>query len=289
MRHLTWLVLLLTAALAAAAGTPGSDMRPPTARECEFYARMLTGISKAMPPGPMTWLKEEETPLTPPERIAAAAAWHPLQVHYAITWSNAQRKKLAALDEKRTLRSLGKAEEERARAEAQKKLDQLVVEKEEADKGHDLTAAQVLDREIGNLMVEIHQIKEFAEDPQKEQEAVELRDTVLRISVEVNHFSLPLPQTVRAESLTTPTAPALRFLDGFDSEGRWQEGAIAVFLGPGWRHTQGATAVMETSEPVGLPSAQAYALIVRVQGDIDRVRSFVRAMDWAALESLIFK
>lgn len=288
MRFVSLMLLLLLPAAPGLSRCPGDDTRPLTAREHEFFIRVLSTIAKALPPGPMTWLKEEETPLIPPERIAANAGWHPLQVHYGITWANAQRKKLAEMDEKRTLRSLGKSEEERARAEAQKKLDQLLSEKEEADKGHDLTAAQVLDREITNLMVEIHRIKDFEQDPQQREEPQDLRDTRLQINVDVNVFSMPLARPVRPDSLATLTAPVLRELEGFDSDGRWREGAILVFLGQGWRRVEGMPAGMQMLEPVGLPSADAYALVVRVQGEIGRVRSCLHAIDWLALQRLIF-
>lgn len=283
------LLVLLLPAWPCLAESSGSDTRPLTDREREFYAGVLATISKALPPGPLTWLVEEETPLAPPERIAVNALWHPLRVHYSITWGNAQRKKLAEMDDKRTLRNLGKAEEERARAEAQKKLDQLLNEKEEADKGQDITAAQVLDREITNLMVEIHQIKEFAEDPQHQEAPETLRDTRLRISVEVNLFSLPLAPLVRPDSLAALAVPLLREQEGFDSDGQWREGALLAFLGPGWRRIAGTPESMQMAEPVGLPALNAYALIVRVQGDIGRARSCLQAIDWLALQGLLFR
>lgn len=271
------------------AQAPGGEMRPATEREIAFYTSVMTAVEKALPQGPMHWQIEEMTPTAPPKQVAAQAAWHPFPMHYSVTWVDRQRKKLAILDDKHALHSLEKAEEARARAEAQQKLDKVLNEREEAYQGRDLAAAQVLEREIENLTAEIERMKSQLEEEAEKADEESLRGMALQVALDINLFSLPVIKAVSEEGLVPVPATACRQEAGFDSDGRWQEGSTMVFLGRGWKWTEGAHARMQAEEPVGLPSTRVYTLVVRVQGEHSRVWEYLRGIDWLSLEGLLFK
>jgi hypothetical protein len=288
MTQRLYLLLFLLLAGTVVSQAPCGEMRPATAREIEFHTRVMAVFARVLPSGPLEWQITEQTPSTPLALVAADAGWHPMPVHYEVTWSDMQRKKLAALDEKQTLRTLEKAQEERARVEAQKKLDRLMNEREETVKGGDPAATQTLDREIENLTAEVQKEKTWIDDP-AENKADELRGSILRITLDVNLFTLPVTRANSEDILLPVQAQVYRLADGFDSSGRWQEGCTIILLGRGWRLFEGTPTVMRSAEPVGLLSTNAYTLVVRIQGDEARALDYIKAIDWLTLEAMLFK
>jgi hypothetical protein len=283
------LTLVILFSIMGLANAPCGEMRPATEREISFYTRVMTTVEKSLPPGPMEWQVKERSALKPPALVAADAALRPFALHYNVIWVDVRREKLAAMDDQQSLRNLEKAEEERARAEAQQKLDKLLNEKEKAYTSRDLTATQALEREIENITVELQRKKSWNEKDEEKQEVEELRGTALRVTVDVNLFNVPVMHAGKEDSLVPVPAQVYRLADGFDGDGKWQEGSTVVFLGRGWKMTERTLSRMQAEEPAGLPSTRVYTLVVRVQGDRSRARDYIKTVDWLALEGLIFK
>jgi len=289
-RVIPWLVIFL---LTGPGTIPGGELRKPTGREIDFHNQLVAAIEKALPGGPLGWQLEERIGAAAPELVAADAAWRPFIVHYEVVWADPQRKKLAALDEKRSIEKLEKAEEERALEEVEQKLRVLESEREDALQGRDMAAAQGLDREIENLRVQLDKKNSW---PGEEEEQMRkrlknegMRGTTLRISLDINLFALNWGELV-PERITLPVqAGSYRCPGGFSSEGEWQEGATMVLLGRNWRLSGDSPARWQADEPVGLPSTRTYSLVVRAQGDSSRTRQYHESIDWMILDGLIFK
>lgn len=288
MKHVAILVLLPV--LAAGPVLEGKDKsRPATSREAAFAVETMSAMAKALPAGPLGWRLEGQSAITAPEAVAADALLHPFPLSYSVTWVDGQRQKMAGMDEKRSLASLERAEEERARAEAEIKLDNLIRERDKASQERDLAGVQVLDREIESIATQIRVQKEHAEKVAQKPGMEAIRGIELRVILKVNTFAVPLARATSVNLGLPVAAPAWQEEEGFDGDGLWHEGAMLVFLGEGWQLSGSEPLQVRATEPAGLPSTRAYTLVVRVEGERSRTRAYLQGVDWLGLDALLFK
>ena len=288
MRKSIILVLLPAVAMGLVRG--GKDQsRPATSREAAFTVATMTAMAKALPAGPLGWRLEAQSVIAAPEAVAADAVLRPFPLAYSVSWVDGQRQKMAQMDEKRSQAGLERAEVERARAEAETKLDNLMREREKALQVRDLAGVQVMDREIESIATQIRIQKENAEKVAQKPGIESLRGLQLKVTLKVNTFAVPLSRASGVELGLPLTAPAWQEEEGFDGNGEWREGAILVFLGAGWQLRGTGPLEMRAIEPAGLPSTQAYTLVVRVEGEPGRARAYLQGVDWLGLDALLFK
>jgi hypothetical protein len=262
----TLLASLLTLGTLAAL----SETRPATDAEKAWGSKVLAACTKAIPPGPEGWEVKEKPDPSCPANVEAGAPGAPIALAVSGAW-NAPAPKAAKKDPKEEALL-----DKQAQAAESLRL---------ADEKQDNAAVERILKEIEEIGAQLEKI-EAGRKAEKPEAAAAPKETFLKIRIEANALSIPLPKGAKA---LPPVGEFKAYRVGDDAPGAAEPGTTLVLIGS-WseKGDAGAQRLEAAKLPKAAP-ASVQAIAVRVQAAPALAKSVLDKMDLASLKALLGK
>ncbi|MGA3286881.1 MAG: hypothetical protein ABSD46_05625 [Bacteroidota bacterium] len=281
------LVVIMNVMIISSLVFADGETRKATQKEKDFYRMVMETLIKALPAGPEGW-GEEKNQFAELEFVAPNCEKYPFRVSHGASWNDFTRRQ-AADDEIQKV--LGPKMMSNVSDPEYKKLieqnDKLAKEFGAALGKNDKPTVERLQKEMEENSKKLQVILD-ANDKEFDgiMEKMSARDVSIKVSIQVNEFSLGLNESVVQDA---PVAGCLTYRSPgeWTKNNGWREGTTYVLIGKGWQlKTDGGTYI-ETKERNGIPSTAVQTIIVWVQADPARTKQVLEKIDWNVLKKLI--
>jgi hypothetical protein len=281
------LVVIMNVLLISSLVFADGDTRKATQKEKDFYRIVMNTLIKAIPAGPEGW-SEEKNQFEELELVTPDCEKYPFRVSYGISWNDVLRKQ-AADEEIQTVlapkmvSNVSNPEYKMLTEHSEK----LAKEFGDAVGKNDKPAIERLQKEMESNTKKLKVILD-ANDKEFDGilEKMSARDVSVKVSIQVNEFSLGLYETVVPDAAVAGCL-TYRSQGEWTKNNGWREGTTYIFLGKGWQlKTDGGTYI-ETKAQKGIPSTAVQTISVSVQAEPVRAKQVLEKIDWSALKKLI--
>lgn len=117
-------------------------------------------------------------------------------------------------------------------------------------------------------------------------ERLEPHDVNVKITLTANSLSEGIYEEI-SPAPSIAGAQVFRSVSKYIKDSGWREGTTYVFLGKNWKLSRDAGTYVNATAIRGIPHTAVQTIVVKVQGDPNRIQQILNKIDWEALKRLI--
>lgn len=264
------------------------ETRVATAKEKEFYNKVMNAFKSALPKAPAGWEVKYETEISTPERVSLGLEASPYYLDYHIEFQDYEKIRTS---EEKLNEELASPVNQTGGVD-QKTMDDYskLAEKigEAVEKG-DMEKAAALQKEMEKMAAVMESgFKENDEAIRKIVSKHSPKDSRLSVSVMCNSFGVTLEQGAVKTNPIGNHKMVFRSSGYYSDSGEWHEGVTTVVIGSKWDYSANEVySTIEYPEVSDGPHTRVHTIIVTVNGSEDRARQYLSSINWTSLTGLI--